>query len=131
MVQASSLNSYTMPAHYPSQPIMPAGSITRQRACMGPGPGNAQMRICVYLPPPPAMEPVVMFFTGQCWAVDRMWDRFLDRINYWKGLTEEERAALPRHRRSDCEAAVLTSELVSELRSHAESRRDQVIVIDD
>ena len=77
------------------------------------------------------MEPVVMFFTGQCWAVDRMWDRFLDRINYWKGLTEEDRAALPQHRRSDCEAAVLMHELVSELRSHAESRRDQVIVIDD
>ena len=98
---------------------------------MGPGPGSAKMKLCVYLPPPPAMEPVVMFFTGQCWAVDRMWDRVLRRINYWEGLTEEARAALPRHRRSDCEAAVLTYELVSELRSHAEYRRDQVIETDD
>jgi hypothetical protein len=98
---------------------------------MGPGPGAAKTRLCVYLLPPPAMEPVAMFWTGRCWAVDRTWDSYSHRINYWEGLSEEERAALPRRTRSDCEATVLTYEMVSELREYAEYRRNEVIEIDD
>ncbi len=98
---------------------------------MEPGPGNAQMRLCVYLPPPPAMEPVVMVFTGQCWVVDRSWESFVDRINFWNGLTQSERLKQSRHCRSECEVAMMTHELVSELRALAESRLFQVIVIED
>jgi hypothetical protein len=77
-----------------------------------------------------------MFFTShgameRRWAVDSMWDRFLDRMNDWEGLTEEQREPLPRHRRSDCEATVLTYKLVAELRDLTNLRRDQVIEIDD
>jgi hypothetical protein len=131
LVQGGSLNSYTMPPYYPCQPVVPAGSTVRQRVCMGPRAGAAQTRLCVYLLPPPAMEPVVMFWTGRCWAVDRTWDSYLHRINYWQGLSEEERAALRRHTRSDCEATVLTYEMVSELREYAQFRRNEVIEIDD
>jgi hypothetical protein len=134
LVQGGSLNSYTMPPYYPVmswQPVVPAGSTVRQRVCTGPKAGGARTRLCVYLLPPPAMEPVVMFWTGRCWLVDSTWDSYLHRINYWQGLSEEEQAALPLPTRSDCEATVSTYEMVSELRVYAQLRRNEVIEIDD
>ncbi len=122
---------YTMaPLTFP-EPLVPMGSTMRFRGCLGPGPGNSAMRLCVYLPPPPAMEPVVLFHTGHCWVVDRSVESFRPRINFWNGLTPQEKSKQSRLCRSECEVAIQTQVLVSELRALAEARLFEVIVIVD
>jgi hypothetical protein len=77
------------------------------------------------------MEPVVLFHTGHCWVVDRSVESFRPRINFWNGLTPQEKSKQSRLCRSECEVAIQTQVLVSELRALAEARLFEVIVIVD